>query len=220
MVEAVRFQKREALNLVDRKTVLALTPHIGPVIMALILVVSLILVVQRAGVLRSWAEDHAGETGFLVESCTEQVGFGADQWVCAGLLTGEGGSAVGSAELVTSYGAYASDRPYVGERIDAFHPTGDDSTVYPLRYKLNELARLYLSLIPRLLFLVGSALWLAGWFFTRNLDPDDFVARDAMRLPQRFGWRSKGISWILTGVLIVGINHLLTTRLLGSLDLI
>lgn len=219
-MEAVRIPKREVLNLVDRRALPGMTDYIGPVILTVVLVVSLLLTVQRSGALLSWSQNHAGSAGFIVESCSERLGLGADQWVCNGLLTGVNGAAIDSGQLVTSHGAYASDRPYVGERIDVFHPSDDDSLVYPLRYKLNELARLYLSLIPRLLIFVGSAVWLAGWLLTRNRDPDDFVARDEMRLPQRFGWRSKGVSWIAAGLLFFVINHLITTRIIGSLELI
>lgn len=220
MVEAIAATKREPFALVDRKTLVGLTDYILPVGMSLVFLFSLLLVVQRGSELRFWSEDHSGSGDFLVESCRPNEAFGADRWICSGRLTAENSTQAAPAALATSMGAYASHRPYVGERFQVFHPTDDDTTVYPLQYKLNELARLYLSLIPRLLIMVGALIWLAGWFLTRRHDPDDFVARDAIRAPQRFNWRAKGITWILSGLLVLGLNYWLTTRVIGSLDII
>ncbi len=219
--------EREPLGLVDSKSLKSLkslrsldglVENALPIAMVLLFLLSLALVVQRAGVLRSWSQDYAGSGDFLVESCGERAGLGADQWTCTGLLKTGDGSGVGT-ELVTSRGALVSDRPYVGERLEVFHATGDDSVVYPVSYRLNELARVFLSLLPRLLLAAGSLIWLAGWYLTRNLDPDDFVTRDAMRLPQRFSWRSTGVTWIVCALALVVANYLLTTRVLGSLGI-
>lgn len=220
MVEAIRAVRREPLNLIDRETLSRLIVYVLPAAMAVVFLLSLLLVVQRADVLRFWTEDFDGSGSFLVESCAGQLGFGADQWACQGQLTVDGRDAVERSDLIASLGAYASDRPYVGERFDVFFRPGESVLVYPLENQLNELARVYLSLIPRLLVLIGSLLWLAGWGFTRGLDPDDFVARDSMWLPQRFNWRATGTAWIIAGVVMVGINHLLTTWILGSLDIV
>ncbi len=211
--------KREPLGLVDNKTLHGMTENVVPIAMAVLFLLSLALVVGRAGSLRSFSQDYAGSGDFLVESCDDRLGLGADQWQCTGLFVAQDGSGAGGAELITSHGALASDRPYVGERLQVFHATGDASVVYPVRYRLNELARLFLALLPQLLLAAGALIWLAGWYLTRRLDPDDFVARDAMRLPQRFSWRSRGVTWILCALALLVTNYLLTTRILGSLDI-
>jgi len=86
--------------------------------------------------------------------------FGADQWRCEGTLYGDGAPAPARSTLVTSSGAYVSDRPYVGEQFEVFHQVDDEATVYPDADRLNELTRLYLSLLPRVLLFVGGAIWL------------------------------------------------------------
>ncbi len=220
MLEAVPAVKGEPFHLVDRKTLIGLADYILPIGMALLFLASLLLVVQRGTVLQTWSEDYQGSGQFLVESCVESPQFGADQWSCRGRFTAETGTGFERSRMLTSMGAYTSHRPYVGERLDVFFPTGNSSTVYPLAYKLNELSRLYLSLLPRILFLFGSLIWLAGWFLTRKVDVDDFVTRDSIRFPQRFSWRSKGMTWLLAGVVAIGANYWLTTRFLGSLDIL
>ncbi|MGI9597543.1 MAG: hypothetical protein ACR2QK_15365 [Acidimicrobiales bacterium] len=220
MVEAIRGARREPLSLFDRTTVVGLVEYVLPAAMVVVLLVSLLSVIGRGGFLKSWSADYAGSGDFLVESCSEATGWGPDQWNCRGTYTAEGSAAVERSTLVTSSGSNASRRPYVGERFQVFHQTGNDAAVYPLEYKLNELARLYLSFIPRLLFLIGSVIWLAGWLLTRKHDADDFVTRDSIRVPQRFGWRSTGMTWIVAGLLMFGFNHFLTTRVIGSLGIL
>ena len=72
-------------------------------------------------------------------------------------------------------------------------------------------------MLPRLLLFVGSAIWLAGWYLTRDLDASDPVVNDALRFPRRFSWQTRGLRWIAAGVAMIVINHLLVTRVIGSL---
>ncbi len=219
MVEVVRANKSEPLAFVDRETVLKGLPYVLPVLMAFVCVFSLSLTVQRAGMLRTWTETYSGAGTFLVETCSPVDNFGGNQWTCDGRFL-SGGSEDANRTLTTSRDAFASDRPYIGQRVEVFYEEGTSSVVYPLQYRLNEMARAYLSLLPRLLLFVGPALWLAGWFFTRNIDRDDFVTRDGLRLPQRFGWRARGLSWIGAGFGIIVLNYFLASRIIGSLGIV
>jgi len=219
MVEVVRATKSEPLGFVNRLSLSHVLPYGLPVLMVLVIAISVTLTIQRAGVLRTWSEVYSGTGSFLVESCDARQGMGADQWSCHGHLT-TGGTVDGDSELTTSLGAVASARPYVGQNIDVFFDQDDRSTVYPVQYRLNELSRAYLSLLPRLLLLVGSVIWLAGWLLTRKLDPEDYVARDAVRIPQRFTWRARGWSWIGAAAVVLVLNHVLATRVIGSLAIV
>lgn len=219
MVEVVRATKREPLSLIDRKSLGEVWQYGLPVLIALACLLSLMLTVQRAGTLRTWSDTFSGSGSFLVESCDPVQQRGPDQWNCSGRLS-IGGSVDRDPMLVTSLGALASDRPYVGQNINVFFEKGDDSTVYPVQYRLNELTRMYLSLLPRLLVFVGTLIWLAGWVFTRNYDPEDYVARDTVRFPQRFIWQSRGVSWIGAAVVFLALNYLLSSRIIGSLDVL
>lgn len=192
---------------------------VGPVLVLAVLVISIMLTWERGSFLRDWDDTYGAEGTYVVFGCAAVDNFTADHLACDGQF-GSGSSSRGTSTLVTSFGAAASERPFVGEQLDVFHAVGDTATVYPVEYKLNELARLYLSLLPRLFFAVGSLLWLLGWVTTRKLDPADLVARDSMRFPQRFNWRSRGVSWIFAGLGFLAINHFLTVRLLGSLGIL
>ena len=218
MVEVVRAAKKEPLSFVDRKALSEISHYGVPILVAVVLVVALNLTIDRAGFLRTWSENYDQTASYLVVGCEPVERFSGDQWTCSGQF--DGNETVGSSLLVTSRNAASSSRPYVGERLDVFYATGDEATVYPLQYRLNELTRLYLSLLPRLLLFLGTVIWLAGWFFTRNLDAADFVTRDSMRIPQRFSWKSRGVSWMLAAVGVLVLNHFLTTRLLGSLAIL
>lgn len=219
MVEVVRASKTEPLSFVDRETLSKALPYGLPILMAFICVFSLSLTVQRAGALRTWTDTYSGAGTFLVEGCSPVDEFGGNQWTCDGRFTSSG-AVDGDRTLTTSRDAFASDRPYVGQRLEVFHEQGNSAVVYPLQFRLNEIARAYLSLLPRFLVFVGAALWLAGWFLTRNVDRDDFVTRDGLRFPQRFGWRSRGISWIGAGFGALVLNYFLATKLVGSLGII
>lgn len=189
-----------------------------PALVAVLCVVSLAMTAARVGDLRYWSDIHEGRGTYQVHSCTPSTGFGSDRWVCEGAMVVDGSTTDIRAELVTSLGAFASHRPFVGQLTQVFFDGDELGTVYPVQYRLNELTRLYLSLLPRLLLFVGSAIWLAGWYLTRGLDASDPVTRDTVRLPGRFAWQPRGLRWIAAAVCIVVINHLLATRIIGSLD--
>lgn len=197
-----------------------------PVLVVLLFLFALTATIGRAGVLRSWSSDYSGRGEFLVESCSESLALGADQWTCSGWFTAAGQDTaagqetVAGSSLVTSHGAYGSDRPYVGQQSEVFFKLGELDRVYPLERQLNELARLYMSLIPRLLLLIGALLWLAGWFTTRNLDSNDLVVKDSVRFPQRFNWRPRGVTWMVVAVGAFALNYFVAGRLIGSLGVV
>lgn len=219
MVEVLRATKREPLSLIDRNSLGEVWQYVLPIFVAFACVLSLLLTVQRAGILRTWSDTYSGAGSFLVESCDPVEQRGPDQWNCSGRLT-IGSSVDRDPMLVTSLGALASDRPYVGQHLDVFFEKGDDATVYPVQYRLNELTRMYLSLLPRLLVFVGTLMWFAGWVATRRFDLEDYVARDTVRFPQRFSWQSRGVSWVGAAVVFLALNYLLTSRIIGSLDVL
>jgi hypothetical protein len=191
--------------------------YLLPGLMVVACVLATTLTAVRVGDLRYWSEIHDGRGQYQVRSCTADTGLGADVWRCDGALVADGSSTDVRSDLVTSLGAFASRRPYVGQQIDVFFDETELGTVYPLQSRLNELARLYLSLLPRVLVLVGAAMWLVGWHLTRNLDPSDLVARDSIRFPQRFAWQARGLRWMAAAVGFLVVNHLLATRVIGSL---
>jgi hypothetical protein len=188
-----------------------------PGIMAVVCLVCLVLTSARLGDLRYWSEIHDGQGSYRVRSCVSDTGLGADRWRCDGALVVDGSSVDVRAELVTSLGAFASHRPFVGEQADVFFDQSDLGAVYPLRYRPNELARLYLSMLPRLLACVGAAIWLAGWYLSREIDPADVVALDSIRFPRRLSWQTRGLRWIVAAVGFAVFNHLVATRVIGSL---
>ncbi|MEL6982820.1 MAG: hypothetical protein AAFO29_10390, partial [Actinomycetota bacterium] len=140
-----------------------------------------------------------------------------DGWVCSGALVVDGSTVDVRSDLVTSRGASASSQPYVGERTEVFFESDNLGTVHPTAYRLNELARLFVSLLPRLLLTGGALLWLAGWALTRRVDATDLLVRDTVRLPGRFAWQRRGVTWIVVGAGVLLGNYLLTTRVIGSL---
>ena len=220
MVEAVRARKGDTVTFIERGALSGLVDYVLPIAMAVLVVVAVSATLSRGGALRTWSDDYDGAGTFLVESCQPSPDFSGGQWTCAGRLTSAGATQEIRTTLLTSMDARVSQRPYVGQQMDIFHQVGDRSQVYPLAYRLNEMTRVYLTLIPRLLLLVGAVMWLVGWMLTRNTDRDDLVARDAMRLPQRFGWQSRALNWFIGAGVIWVLNHLLTTRLIGSLDIL
>ena len=188
-----------------------------PVAMALLCVIGLALFASRLGLLLDWSQRYDGEGEHTVTGCVADDGSGGDSWVCEGALVADGSTVDVRSDLVTSRGAAASDRPYVGERTDVFYDTDDLDIVHPVAFRLNELTRLYLSLLPRLLLAGGAMIWLAGWALTRNLDATDLLVRDSVRLPGRFGWRRRGAIWLVVAAGAVIGNHLLTSQVIGSL---
>lgn len=190
-----------------------------PIVVATVCFLCLALSLSRASLIMDWSEDFSGRGSFVVEGCTENDGFGADQWRCEGTLFADGAPTPSTSTLVTSSRAYVSDRPYVGQEFEIFHRTDDPSTVHPDADRLNELTRLYLSMLPRILLFVGAAIWLAGWFSTRNLRTEDNLVRDSVRFPGRFAWRSRGATWMVAGLITVVLNMFLVNRIIGSLGI-
>lgn len=192
-------------------------PYLLPGAMGLLLVVGLALSVARLGLLLDWTSRHSGTGEHVVLGCEADGVSGGDVWRCDGALVVEGSISDVRSDLVSSRGALSSHRPYVGERTEVFFDPDRLGTAYPLARRLNELARLYLSLLPRLLLAGGAALWLAGWSLTRGLDTTDLLLRDRVRLPGRFVWRTRGSRWLAVAALTLAVNTLLTTQMLGTL---
>jgi hypothetical protein len=220
MAEAVGALRGGPISALGKPNPAVVRDAVLPLLMVVLFLVALSATLDRAGVLRSWSSDFSGRGEFLVESCGEILNRGADQWGCRGWFTPEGQATVEGTQLVTSHGARASGRPYVGQQLGVFFEVGRFGQVYPVEYQLNELTRLYLSFIPRLMVMIGALLWLVGWFTTRNLDADDPITKDSVRFPQRFNWRGRGVTWIVAAVGVAALNYVVTTRLIGSLGIV
>lgn len=221
MLEVARASHRRSAGLVDREAIGSLFgSYLFPVMMAGVFLVSLPLVIDHATALRGWSSDHAGAGTFIVESCTVKTEFAGGQWRCGGWFTTEGATQPLRTTLASPMEAWGATQPYVGEQLESFHATGDRSMIYPNSYWLNEMTRVYLALIPRLLVLVGASMWLVGWFLTRDVDAEDRVTLDAVRLPQRFGWQARALNWFVAAGIVWAINYLLVTRITGSLGIL
>ncbi len=195
----------------------AVRVYLVPVVMAVLCVIGMLLFASRLGLLLDWSDryDSAGE--HVVSGCAVGQVSGGDAWTCSGALVADGSSVDVRSDLITSRGASASARPYVGQRTEVFYDGDNLGVVHPTAYRLNELARLFVSLLPRLLLAGGSLIWLAGWALTRKLDTTDLLVRDSVRLPGRFVWQRRGLTWLVVGAGLVLGNHLLTSRIIGSL---
>ncbi len=210
-----------------------------PVIIGALLIVSVMLLVSRIRFLTSFDTEFAGAGSFQVAQCDESGGDNG-QWRCAGSLTVDGRLTEVPGRMVAARGSLTSSRPYVGEQIDIFFPTGDNSVVYPRSSRLGELTRLYIQLVPMLLLLFGSLLWLIGWAGKtygrtpgtpgemivvekgRQLQPS-WAVRDLgfgpLRLASAGSLRRRGIVWLGAGFVIAVAVAILTRVLLGSLGL-
>ncbi len=191
-----------------------------PIIVGAVCVLALLLTMQRADMIVGWTAEYDGVGNFVVEGCAEDAGLGADQWRCSGTLYADDASDPLPSTLVTSSGALVSDRPFVGEQFNVFFKPEQVGSVFPEADRLNELTRLYLSLLTQLLLLFGAAIWLAGWFSTRDLDAGDESLRETIRFPQRFQWRSRGATWMVFGLLTTVANYVLVTKIIGSLGIV
>ncbi len=213
--------RTEPIKVLGERSIDDLAEYALPIIVGTVCLVTFFLTMGRAGLVIGWADDFSGAGSFVVEGCRERSGIGADQWLCEGTLFADGAAAPISSTLVTSAEAVVSDRPYVGQEFEVFFRNGDSEpeTVYADVDRLNELTRLYLSLLPRALLFGGSTIWLLGWFFTLSTDSLGPVERDKLRLPGRFAWRSRGATWMIAGLIGIGLNYFLATRIVGSLGI-
>ncbi len=192
-------------------------PFVLPVAMAVLLVVGISVTVSRVGLLIDWSERHRGSGQHVVVGCEAEEVRSGDHWICDGAMIATGSLVDVRADLVTSRGAATSRQPFVGEEHEVFFDPDDLGTVHPVPYRLNELLRLYLSVLPRVLLAGGAALWLAGWALTTRVDASDLLIRDRVRLPGRFVWQTRGMQWLVVALGSLVVNHLLTTRVIGSL---
>ncbi|MEM9561026.1 MAG: hypothetical protein AAGA93_00320 [Actinomycetota bacterium] len=192
-------------------------PYVLPVVVAVLLVVGVSITVSRVGLLIDWSDTFSGSGEHVVVGCEAEDVRSGDRWVCDGAMIATGSSIDVRADLITAKGAATSRQPFVGEENEVFFDPDDLGTVHPVPYRLNELARLYLSVLPRALLAGGAALWLAGWALTRRVDAADLLVRDRVRLPGRFVWQTRGLQWLMVALASLVLNHLLTTRVIGSL---
>jgi len=195
----------------------AVRDYVIPVTMAVLCVIAMLLTASRVGLLLDWSDRYDGAGEHVVSACFADEVAGGESWMCSGALVADGSTVDVRSDLVTSRGASASARPYVGQRTDVFFDSGNLGVVHPTAYRLNETARLFVSLLPRLLLAGGALIWLAGWALTRRLDTTDLLVRDSVRLPGRFVWQRRGITWLLVGVGAFIGAHLLTSQVIGSL---
>lgn len=195
----------------------AVREYVIPVMMALLCVIAVLLTASRVGLLLDWSDRYDGAGEHVVSACSADEVAGGQSWLCSGALVADGSTVDVRSDLITSRGASASSRPYVGQRTDVFFDSGNLGVVHPTAYRLNEMARLFVSLLPRLLLVGGTLIWLAGWALTRRLDTTDLLVRDSVRLPGRFVWQRRGITWLVVGVGAFVAAHLLTGQVIGSL---
>lgn len=208
---------RSAAGLIERSVPDGLRPYAMPGLMSVLFLLGVALSLTRLGLLLDWSDRYDGVGEHIVLGCEADGVAGGDVWRCDGALVAEGATSDVRADLVASRGAISSERPYVGQRTDVFFDSDRLGTVYPLTRRPNELTRLYLSLLPRLLLTGGAAIWLAGWFLTHQLDAGDLLLRDRVRLPGRFVWQSRGSRWLLVAALALVANIVLTAQVLGTL---
>lgn len=200
--------------------VVELSRYAVPVGMALVLVVSGSLLAERLQFLRGWSDTYSADGRFLVDGCAESGGLGADQWVCRGTLDTlsipvNSLASGATPSLITSAGAHVSQRPVSGATVPVFFDPTRPATVHPTGDRLAEVARLYLSLLPRLLLTVGAALWLFGWFVANpNFAPR---SRRLRGLAQQEAWTSRGAAWLTAGVLTMAANYVVVHWVIGSL---
>jgi len=197
-----------------------------PVVMLTVALVSGFLAVQRALVLVAWEAMFTGSGHFVVISCEPHNQWGPDQWHCPGRLTIDGGSTAVASTMVVSRGSMASFQPYVGQTWEVFFDPSDGSQaaggdtpdyVYADQLQLSEIARLYISIIPRVLLSVGTAGWVFGWWYTRRSTskPETWWVR---RLPGMESLQRRAIGWIAVAFLSYLIYRLVAYYLVGSVS--
>ncbi len=193
-----------------------------PVSMALVAVVAGLLAVQRTQTLMAWEETFTGSGSFIVTSCEQFDRWGPDQWHCQGRLTvGAESSTVQQSTMAVSRGAMPSFQPYVGQRWDVFFEGGgeaDDEApdfVYADQLQLSEIARLYISIFPRVMLSVGAAGWVAGWWFKRRArsKPDTWWVN---RLPGMQSLQRRSSIWIAVAFAVYVVYRLIAYYVLGS----
>lgn len=218
VVAPVPVRERQTFDLV------ALVEMAAPALFAIVAVVFAVLSIQRIETLVSWGDIYAGSGAVTVVDCEPQDQRGPDQWLClARITTQDGVSRAKPTTLVASKGALVSDRPYVGQELDVYFQIPDAVVLdgwspdrsYPQASQLTELTRLYFSLIPRLLILLGSLAWLLGWFTTRG---SHRLTRGGWweRIPFRFTLQRRGVGWTTLGLVIFLIAVILEYQIFGS----
>ncbi len=210
-----------------------------PVVIGALAIVTVMLLVDRTRFLSTFDTDFSDSGLFQVTQCQE-LGGDSGQWRCNGSLTEDGRLTEVPSRLVATRGSLSSSRPYVGERLDVFFETGDNSTVYPQSARLGELTRLYVQLVPMFLLLLGALLWLTGWvakmFGPRPGSTDEMIVVEKgrqlqpswaasevgfgpLRLPAVGALQRRGGAWLVTGFVAAVAVAVLTRIVLGSLGL-
>lgn len=194
-----------------------------PASMALVAVVAGLLAVQRTQTLMAWEETFTGSGSFIVTSCEQFDQWGPDQWHCEGRLTvGPESSTVHQSTMAVSRGAMPSFQPYVGQRWDVFFAGGGEGEdveapdfVYADQLQLSEIARLYISIFPRVMLSIGAAGWVAGWWFKRRArsKPETWWVN---RLPGMQSLQRRSSIWIVVAFAVYVIYRLIAYYVLGS----
>ena len=161
-----------------------------------------------------------------VVGCEAQDQWGADQWHCQSRLTVDDvAQAEVATTLVVGKGAVVPDRPFVGERRRVYFEVpgqgtaaadGKPELVYDQASQLTELTRLYISLLPWTLVLIGSLAWLLGWFVNRQAARHPGQSGWWDRVMFRFGLQRRGWAYLGLGLAAAIVNLLLVQYVVGS----
>ncbi len=210
-----------------------------PVVVGALFILSVMFLVDRVQFLAGFDDELAGSGSFQVTQC-DALGGERGQWLCNGALTVDGRLTEVSSRLLATSGATTSSRPYVGQQLDVFFRPEESGTVYPRSARLGELTRLYIQLVPVLLLLFGSLLWLVGWAAKRFSSPsqstDEIIVVEKGRLlqpswtvgdlgfgPVKLGSagsiQRRGGIWMVAGLAVAVGVALLGRLVLGSLGL-
>lgn len=193
---------------------------IPPVLVGLILLVSLIGVLSALSSITGFPTNY-GDTGtFENDRCETELLRVTERVTCTGLLTPSESATTVPATMVGPQAAFGSNPPVGGERVPVYYRSGVTSEVYPAEGRTTELIRMLVGHLDVLFLLVGSVMWLGGWYLTREISSDDAEFRQhRYRFPQRFGMRSAGSKWLLFGFGWWAIDRFFLDGLLGTVGL-
>jgi hypothetical protein len=190
---------------------------VGPLLIAGIFIVSIVLLLQRLSVLTAWPALYGERGAFTVEECTTSRPVVFTTIECPGQLVPEAATDGRSSTLRGPLAAIGSTVPGGGTVIEVYYRRGEPTVVYPVEGRPTELARLVIGVVP-LVFLVGGAgAWLAGWLLTHSISRDDAERSPfRYRFPQRFSLRPAARVWILVGAGSWLLDRYLVDDLLGT----
>ncbi|MEM8923588.1 MAG: hypothetical protein AAGD35_08785 [Actinomycetota bacterium] len=191
---------------------------VWPIVIGFLLLVAVVGTLSWLSSISGWSTVY-GPTGTFVadERCEATELRLTSRVTCRGRFVPGGGEMPSPATLTGPSAAFGERAPVPGEEVGVYHRVADTSSVYPSEGRTTEFVRLAVGGLDSLFALVGTAMWMVGWWLTHRISGEEAeLRRYRYRFHQRFDLQGRAIRWMAVAAVLWLVDRFVLDGLLGT----